>query len=108
MFVRLFDYVVVRAVNDMEWFDNVRKSDFKERLYDFTMQTIARLDKMLDEHYDFVEKQVKELISQGMHEHLARQTADVINEESEKKILEAIEDNKKNLERIISTQIIEE
>tara|TARA_R100001463_G_scaffold40422_3_gene85784 strand:+ start:2529 stop:2807 length:279 start_codon:yes stop_codon:yes gene_type:complete len=92
----------------MEWFENVRKSESKEQLYGLILRTMERLGEMLDEHYDFVEKEVQKLISSGMHEHLARQLADVLTEESEKKILQAIEDNKKNLEKIVSTQIIEE
>ncbi len=108
MFVRLFDYVVVRAVNDMEWFDNVRKNSMNERLYEITMRNKAKLDVMLDEHYEFVESEVKRMVSMGISEENAKKLVADMSEETRKVILDGIEENKKNLERIISTQIIEE
>ena len=92
----------------MEWFDNVRKNALNERLYEIAMRNKAKLDEMLDEHYEFVESEGKRLVSMGISEENARKLVDDMREETRKVILDGIEENKKNLERFISSQVIEE
>ena len=92
----------------MEWFDSVRKNRMKLTLYDIAMRNKAKLDKMLDEHYEFVESEVKRLVSMGISEENARKLVADMSEETRKVILDGIEENKKNLERFISSQVIEE
>jgi transcription termination factor NusB len=104
----LIGVIVVRTVNDMEWFDNVRKNALNERLYEIAMRNKAKLDEMLDEHYEFVESEVKRLVSMGISEKNARKLVADMSEETRKVILDGIEENKKNLERFISSQVIEE
>jgi transcription termination factor NusB len=104
----LIGVIVVRTVNDMEWFDNVRKNALNERLYEIAMRNKAKLDEMLDEHYEFVESEVKRLVSMGISEKNARKLVADMSEETRKVILDGINENKKNLERFISSQVIEE
>ena len=52
----------------MEWFDSVRKNSMNERLYEIAMRNKAKLDEMLDEHYEFVESEVNRLVSMGISE----------------------------------------
>lgn len=92
----------------MEWFDNVRKNALNERLYEIAMRNKAKLDEMLDEHYEFVDSEVKRLVSMGISEENARKLVADISEETRNVILDGIEENKKNLERFISSQVIEE
>ena len=92
----------------MEWFDSVRKNKMNITLYDIAMENKAKLDEMLDEHYEFVESEVKRMISMGISEENARKLVADMSEETRKVILDGIEENKKNLERFISSQIIEE
>ena len=92
----------------MEWFDSVRKNKMNVTLYDIAMRNKAKLDEMLDEHYEFVESEVKRMVSMGISEKNARNLVADMSEETRKVILDGIEENKKNLERFISSQIIEE
>ena len=100
--------IVVRTVNDMEWFDSVRKNRLNEALYDIAMENKAKLDKMLDEHYEFVASEVKRMVSMGISEENAKKLVADMSEETRKVILDGIQENKKNLERFISSQVIEE
>ena len=100
--------IVVRTVNEMEWFDSVRKNALKEQLYEIALENRAKLDVMLDEHYEFVESEVKRMVSMGISEENAKKLVADMSEETRKVILDGIEENKKNLERFISSQIIEE
>jgi len=104
----LIGVIVVRTVNDMDWFDSVRKNKLNETLYDIAMRNKAKLDEMLDEHYEFVESEVKRMVSMGISEENARKLVADMSEETRKVILDGIEENKKNLERFISSQVIEE
>ena len=92
----------------MDWFDSVRKNKLNETLYDIAMRQKAKLDEMLDEHYEFVESEVKRMVSMGISEKNARKLVADMSEETRKVILDGIEENKKNLERFISSQVIEE
>ena len=92
----------------MEWFDSVRKNSMNERLYEIAMRNKAKLDEMLDEHYEFVESEVNRLVSMGISEKNAKKLVADMSEETRKVILDGIEENKKNLERFISSQVIEE
>lgn len=92
----------------MEWFDSVRKNSMNERLYEIAMRNKAKLDEMLDEHYEFVESEVNRLVSMGISEENAKKLVADMSEETRKVILDGIEENKKNLERFISSQVIEE
>ena len=92
----------------MEWFDSVRKNRLNEALYDIAMENKAKLDKMLDEHYEFVASEVKRLVSMGISEENAKKLVADMSEETRKVILDGIQENKKNLERFISSQVIEE
>ena len=92
----------------MEWFDSVRKNALNERLYEIAMRNKAKLDEMLDEHYEFVESEVNRLVSMGISEENAKKLVADMSEETRKVILDGIEENKKNLERFISSQVIEE
>ena len=92
----------------MEWFDSVRKNSMNERLYEIAMRNKAKLDEMLDEHYEFVESEVKRLVSMGISEENAKKLVADMSEETRNVILDGIEENKKNLERFISSQVIEE
>ena len=92
----------------MEWFDSVRKNKMKLTLYDIAMRNKAKLDEMLDEHYEFVASEVKRMVSMGISEENAKKLVADMSEETRKVILDGIEQNKKNLERFISSQVIEE
>ena len=92
----------------MDWFDSVRKNSMNERLYEIAMRNKAKLDEMLDEHYEFVESEVNRLVSMGISEENAKKLVADMSEETRKVILDGIEENKKNLERFISSQVIEE
>ena len=92
----------------MEWFDSVRKNSMNERFYEIAMRNKAKLDEMLDEHYEFVESEVNRLVSMGISEENAKKLVADMSEETRKVILDGIEENKKNLERFISSQVIEE
>ena len=92
----------------MDWFDSVRKNSMNERLYEIAMRNKAKLDEMLDEHYEFVESEVNRLVSMGISEKNAKKLGADMSEETRKVILDGIEENKKNLERFISSQVIEE
>ena len=92
----------------MEWFDSVRKNSMNERLYEIAIENKAKLDEMLDEHYEFVESEVNRLVSMGISEENAKKLVADMSEETRKVILDGIEENKKNLERFISSQVIEE
>ena len=92
----------------MDWFDSVRKNALNERLYEIAMRNKAKLDEMLDEHYEFVESEVNRLVSMGISEENAKKLVADMSEETRKVILDGIEENKKNLERFISSQVIEE
>ena len=92
----------------MDWFDSVRKNALNERLYEIAMRNKAKLDEMLDEHYEFVESEVNRLVSMGISEKNAKKLVADMSEETRKVILDGIEENKKNLERFISSQVIEE
>ena len=72
------------------------------------MRNKAKLDEMLDEHYEFVESEVNRLVSMGISEKNAKKLVADMSEETRKVILDGIEENKKNLERFISSQVIEE
>ena len=92
----------------MEWFDSVRKNSMNERLYEIAMRNKAKLDEMLDEHYEFVESEVNRLVSMGISEENAKKLVADMSEETRKVILDGIKENMKNLERFISSQVIEE
>ena len=92
----------------MDWFDSVRKNSMNERLYEIAIENKAKLDEMLDEHYEFVESEVNRLVSMGISEENAKKLVADMSEETRKVILDGIEENKKNLERFISSQVIEE
>ena len=100
--------IVVRTVNDMEWFDSVRKNKMNITLYDIAMRNKAKLDEMLDEHYEFVESEVKRLVSMGISEENAKKLVADMSEKTKQSILDRIEENEKNLERFISTEVAEE
>ena len=86
----------------------MRKNALNERLYEIAMRNKAKLDEMLDEHYEFVELEVNRLVSMGISEENAKKLVADMSEETRKVILDGIEENKKNLERFISSQVIEE
>jgi len=92
----------------MEWFDSVRKNKMNVTLYDIAMRQKAKLDEMLDEHYEFVESEVKRMVSMGISEENAKKLVADMSEATRDVILDGIRENKKNLERFISTQVIEE
>ena len=79
-----------------------------KRLYEIAIRNKAKLDEMLDEHYEFVESEVNRLVSMGISEKNAKKLVADMSEETRKVILDGIEENKKNLERFISSQVIEE
>ena len=79
-----------------------------ERLYEIAMRNKAKLDEMLDEHYEFVESEVNRLVSMGISEENAKKLVADMSEETRNVILDGIMENKKNLERFISSQVIEE
>ena len=78
-----------------------------ERLYEIAMRNKAKLDEMLDEHYEFVESEVNRLVSMGISEENAKKLVADMSEETRNVILDGIMENKKNLERFISSQVIE-
>ena len=92
----------------MEWFDNVRKNNIYEQLYGVVLENKARLDKMLDEHYELAENAIRKLVSIGISEENAKKLVTDINEKTKQSILDRIEENEKNLERFISTEVAEE
>ena len=92
----------------MEWFDSVRKNKMNITLYDIAMRNKAKLDEMLDEHYEFVESEVKRLVSMGISEENAKKLVADMSEKTKQSILDRIEENEKNLERFISTEVAEE
>ena len=66
----------------MEWFDSVRKNSMNERLYEIAMRNKAKLDEMLDEHYEFVESEVNRLVSMGISEENAKKLVADMSEET--------------------------